>query len=44
MNRYQFIVENKEKLDEIVDCQRDFDYDYFGFKTLERGFFNANKT
>eukprot|EP00400_MALV-I_sp_L67-5_P000416 gene416-1081_t len=34
---YDFVMKNAEALDEMVDCQRDFDYDYFGFKTLERG-------
>ena len=29
---------NKETLDSYVDYDRDFNYDYFGFKTLERSY------
>lgn len=33
---FAFIMENKEKLNEIIDYSRDFEYDYFAFKTLEK--------
>ena len=33
---YNVIIENKEKLDSTIIYNRDFGYDYFGFKTLER--------
>lgn len=35
---YQVIQENKEKLDSLIIYNRDFHYDYFGFKTLERSY------
>lgn len=35
---YQIIQENKEKLDSTIIYNRDFNYDYFGFKTLERSY------
>jgi len=35
---YQVIQENKEKLDSSIIYNRDFGYDYFGFKTLERSY------
>ena len=35
---YQVIKENSEKLDSTIIYNRDFGYDYFGFKTLERSY------
>ena len=35
---YEIIMSNKETLDSYVDYDRDFNYDYFGFKTLERSY------
>ena len=35
---YDIIMANKEKLDSYIDYNRDFSYDYFGFKTLERSY------
>ena len=35
---YQVIMDNKEKLDSTIIYNRDFNYDYFGFKTLERSY------
>ncbi|MBP93619.1 MAG: ribonucleoside-diphosphate reductase subunit alpha, partial [Flavobacteriaceae bacterium] len=35
---YQVIMENKDKLDSTIIYNRDFGYDYFGFKTLERSY------
>ena len=35
---YQVIQKNKEKLDSTIIYNRDFGYDYFGFKTLERSY------
>ena len=35
---YQVIRDNKEKLDSTIIYNRDFGYDYFGFKTLERSY------
>ena len=32
------VEENKELLDSIIDYKRDFIFDYFGFKTLERAY------
>ncbi len=35
---YQIIMDNKEVLDSSIIYDRDFEYDYFGFKTLERAY------
>ena len=35
---YQVIQDNKEKLDSSIIYDRDFRYDYFGFKTLTRSY------
>src|SRR5690606_22814183 len=35
---YQVIMDNKEILDSTIIYNRDFGYDYFGFKTLERSY------
>lgn len=35
---YQFVKENRDALDAAVIYDRDFSYDYFGFKTLERSY------
>lgn len=35
---YQVIQENKDLLDSRIIYSRDFNYDYFGFKTLERSY------
>jgi len=35
---YNVIIDNKDKLDSAIIYNRDFGYDYFGFKTLERSY------
>ena len=35
---YQFVMDNKEMIDGAINLNRDFDFDYFGFKTLERSY------
>ena len=35
---YDIVSKNKEKLNNYIDYQRDFLFDYFGFKTLERAY------
>jgi len=35
---YKVIMDNAEKLDSTIIYNRDFSYDYFGFKTLERSY------
>jgi len=35
---YEAVMENAHKLDEAVLDKRDFNYDYFGFKTLEKSY------
>ncbi len=35
---YEVIMANKEELDSSIIYSRDFGYDYFGFKTLERSY------
>jgi len=33
---YELVQENKEKIDQKIDYLRDYRYDFFGFKTLEK--------
>lgn len=35
---YAFITENADRLSSAIIMERDYDYDYFGFKTLERSY------
>jgi ribonucleoside-diphosphate reductase alpha subunit len=35
---HHFVKENAARLDAAIDYQRDSDYDYFGFKTLEKSY------
>ena len=35
---YKAIIDNSERLDSAIIYSRDFNYDYFGFKTLERSY------
>jgi len=35
---WKFVADNEEKLDAAIDFKRDFGYDYFGFKTLEKSY------
>jgi ribonucleoside-diphosphate reductase subunit M1 len=35
---YQVVMENKEMLNSAIIYDRDYNYDYFGFKTLERAY------
>ncbi|CAH1646695.1 unnamed protein product [Spodoptera littoralis] len=35
---YNVIIQNKERLDSAIVYDRDFKYNYFGFKTLERSY------
>lgn len=35
---YRIIKHHAVRLDEVIDYERDFDYDYFGFKTLEKSY------
>jgi ribonucleotide reductase alpha subunit len=35
---YSVVQKNKEKLNAYIDYQRDYLFDYFGFKTLERAY------
>lgn len=35
---YDFIMKHKDRLNKEIDYTRDFNYDYFGFKTLERSY------
>merc|ERR1719336_972638 len=35
---WEFVKANASQLDAAINYQRDFDYDYFGFKTLEKGY------
>ncbi|KAH0481720.1 MAG: uncharacterized protein KVP18_004753, partial [Porospora cf. gigantea A] len=35
---YEFIVANADRINKEIDYRLDFEYDYFGFKTLERSY------
>lgn len=35
---YEIVMRHKEKLNTYLDYSRDFEFDYFGFKTLERSY------
>ncbi|KAN0047497.1 hypothetical protein ACTA71_001879 [Dictyostelium dimigraforme] len=35
---YDIVMKHGERLEGIIDYYRDFDYDFFGFKTLERSY------
>jgi ribonucleoside-diphosphate reductase alpha chain len=35
---HQFVIQNREALDGAIRQERDLDFDYFGFKTLERSY------
>jgi len=35
---YRIVKQHASLLDETIDYSRDFDYDYFGFKTLEKSY------
>jgi len=35
---YEIIVKNKAAINARIDYKRDFNYDFFGFKTLERAY------
>lgn len=35
---YKLVMANKEKINSVIDYNRDYKFDYFGFKTLERAY------
>ena len=35
---YEIVMANKEKLNSYIDYSRDYEFDYFGFKTLEKAY------
>lgn len=35
---YNVMLENADKINEVIDYSRDFEYDFFGFKTLEKSY------
>ena len=36
---YDLVLENKERIDNTIDYMKDYDFDFFGFKTLEKEFY-----
>ena len=40
---YQFVLDNKDSIQEMLDYSRDYLFDFFGFKTLERSYLFRNK-
>jgi ribonucleoside-diphosphate reductase alpha chain len=41
---YKFVMEHHEALQGMIDYSRDFLFDFFGFKTLERSYLLRNKS
>jgi hypothetical protein len=39
----KWVLENRDELDKIIDYNRDYIYDYFGFKTLEKAYLFKSK-
>ena len=37
-NVFQFIETHQAKIQQAIDYQRDYSYDFFGFKTLEKSY------
>ena len=37
-NFYKIVMENKDKLNSTIDYSRDYDFSFFGFKTLEKAY------
>ena len=35
---FEIIIQNKTKLNDVIDYERDYLFDYFGYKTLERAY------
>ena len=35
---YDIVLENKKKLNDVIKYERDFNFDYFGYKTLEKAY------
>jgi ribonucleotide reductase alpha subunit len=35
---YKVVMDNKDKFNSVMKYERDYSYDYFGFKTLEKGY------
>jgi hypothetical protein len=35
---YDIILKNEDKINEIIDYERDYDFDFFGTKTMERSY------
>jgi ribonucleoside-diphosphate reductase alpha chain len=40
---FQFVQGNKKFLDSLIDYEKDYSYDYFGFKTLKKGYLLKDK-
>lgn len=41
---YDLVINNKETIDSYIDYSRDYDYDFFGLKTLEKTYlYRVNK-
>jgi ribonucleoside-diphosphate reductase subunit M1 len=35
---YDLVMENRDKIDSAIDYNRDYDFDFFGFKTMEKSY------
>jgi ribonucleotide reductase alpha subunit len=35
---YDFVMDNSKKINNVIDYDKDYNFDYFGFKTLERAY------
>ena len=39
---YDFVINNSKELNDMIDHERDYMFDYFGFKTIERAYLIKN--
>ena len=35
---YNFVIDNSKKINNVINYEKDYNFDYFGFKTLERAY------
>ena len=35
---YEFVLKNKQSIEEFINYKKDYDFDFFGYRTLEKGY------
>lgn len=35
---YNYVIQNKAEIEKMIDYSKDYDFDFFGFRTLEKGY------